>query len=239
MARSDLATGDQTAQAAIDGYIGDVEEELRGPRRARSRVLSEIRDGLEEATRTRMDAGLPAADASAAAIEEFGAPALTAHAFAGELGTARARRIVFALLLTGPCVGIWWLILLVPQPWRFDPQSLWRTIPVLPLVVVGVGAGIAVVAMTGRFTRWIPRVGAAAALSTAAAVTILCALGDTIVLSILGAAIAAGHLTAPVALASIAGAASVTRLVLARISCHRCLRTRLQLRHDDGEVSPR
>ncbi|HEV7182864.1 MAG TPA: hypothetical protein VGN33_00085 [Leifsonia sp.] len=230
MACNDLAAADQTVQAMIDRYVDDVEEELRGPRRVRSKVLSEIRDGLEEATRTRMDAGIPGPAASEAAIEEFGPARVTAHAFAGELGTARARRIVLAFLVTGPLVGIWWLFLLFPQPWRFDPQSLWRTVPVLPLVVVGIGAGLAVIAMTGHLTRWVPMAEPEVALSIAAALTMICALGDVIVLTILAANITTGHLTAPVALASIAAAASTARLALASVACYRCLRARVQLR---------
>lgn len=230
MARSDLAAADRAVQAVIDRYVDAVGQGLYGPRRVRSKVLSEIRDGLEEATRTRIDAGIPGPAASAAAIEEFGSPRLTANAFAGELGTARARHIVIAFLVTGPLVGIWWLFLLAPQPWSFDAQPLWRTIPVLPLVVVGIGAGLSVIAMTGRLTRWIPMAEPAAALSTAAALTMICSIGDVTVLAILAARITSGHLTAPAALAFIAAAASITRLALATASCYHCLQTRLRLR---------
>jgi hypothetical protein len=235
MADGDLTAPERTASAAIDAYVDDVAEALRGPRSIRSEVLSEIRDGLAEATRTRMDAGMPASAASAAAVEEFGSPALTARAFAGELATAKARRIVLALLATGPFVGVWWLLLLSPQPWTFDPQTLWRAIPVLPLVVVGIGSGLAVIAMTGRLTRWIPMVEPTGALSTAAAVSAICALGDVIVLAILAAMISTGELAAPLALTSIAAIASSARLALAGFSCYRCLQTRLRLRHPPSE----
>ena len=58
-----------------------------------------------------------------------------ADAFAGELATAYARRTIALYVITGPLVGIWWLLLLRPDPWRAGLIALLAAIPVLPLII--------------------------------------------------------------------------------------------------------
>ena len=97
-----------------DGYLAAVAERLDGPRSTRTAILDELRDGLYEACTAWRARGLDAQAAVAAALREFGPPAGLARGFAGELATARARRIALAYLATGPMVGAPWLLALQP-----------------------------------------------------------------------------------------------------------------------------
>lgn len=85
--------GGDVAERAIDGYLAAVAPRLVGPRAARTAILDELRDGLHEAVAARIRSGDEMEAALRAALDEFGAPARTAAAFAGELaGSAPAER---------------------------------------------------------------------------------------------------------------------------------------------------
>jgi HAAS len=105
-----------SAQAQLDEYLAELATRLRGPRRRRQLVLAELRDGLDEAIADNLTAGLPDDRAVTVAIARFGSPQVVAEAFAGELAAAYARRTLAWFILTGPLVGIWWLLLLQPHP---------------------------------------------------------------------------------------------------------------------------
>ena len=136
----------------IRAYLDEVAAALRGPRRRRERILTELRDGLEEAVAARTAGGQPADRAAVLAIAEFGSPDVVAAAFAGELATGFARRTLSAYVATGPLVGIWWLLLLRPDPWRAGLAALLTAIPVVPLIAVGLVAAAGTLAATGRLT---------------------------------------------------------------------------------------
>ena len=97
------------SEGELATYISDLATELRGPRRRREAILTELRDGLDQATEDRVASGLPADQAAAAAITQFGSAHAVAETFAGELTTAYARRTIACYIATGPLVGIWWL----------------------------------------------------------------------------------------------------------------------------------
>jgi hypothetical protein len=82
--------------------------------------------------------GLTETEAAQAAITEFGPPDAVADAFRGELATAYARRTIALFVVTGPLVGIWWLLLLQPHPWRTGVIALIVAIPVIPLLPIAV-----------------------------------------------------------------------------------------------------
>lgn len=126
--------------ARIDAYLGETAARLHGPRRRRARILTELRDGLEQAVEDQIMAGLPAGDAVSAAIAGFGTPARVADAFAAELTIAYARQTLGWFVATGPLVGIWWLLLLRPAPWRGGLTTLVAAIPVIPLIAAGLAA---------------------------------------------------------------------------------------------------
>jgi HAAS len=132
MAGDHLTT--QPAQVQVDAYCRDLAAGLRGPRHRRERILAELRDGLDHAVSDHIANGLTATEAAKAAIAEFGTPDAVADAFAGELATAYARRTIVLFIVTGPLVGIWWLLLLQPHPWRTGLIALLVAIPVIPLL---------------------------------------------------------------------------------------------------------
>src|SRR5690349_2964971 len=117
MASEHVATGQRSTEV-LERYLGELSARLHGPRRARSRVVAEVHDGLAETIDAHVAGGTTADAAASAAIAEFGDPATVASSFADELATASARRTVATFIATGPLVGIWWLLLLHPAPWR-------------------------------------------------------------------------------------------------------------------------
>ena len=95
MASDRLATSTgMRPQDALAAYLSDLAARLHGPRGHRGAILTELRDGLEQATEDRIATGLAPDRAAAAAITQFGSPCAVADAFAGELTTAYARRTI-------------------------------------------------------------------------------------------------------------------------------------------------
>jgi hypothetical protein len=210
------------AGIVIEDYLAALAIRLIGPRSARTAVLDELRDGLHEAAAAHAAIGLSPQAAADATIAEFGRPEDVSAAFAEELGTRQARRTVSSLLLTGPLVGVWWLLLLAPKPWRSTPVEVWTAIPVLPLVALGTVTGLAVLATTGGLTRWLPAASPPRALAGAQAVALTCLAGDLAVLTML----AASPQPVRAALATTAACASVIRLACSARVVQRCSRTR-------------
>lgn len=176
-----------TARASeLDSYLAELAAALTGPRRQRNAVVQEVADGLGEAAHRYRTQGLTAGQARRAAINEFGPPEQLAAGFAGELAVASARHSIAALLLTGPAVGIWWLLLLAPAAWWQQPLRLWAAIPALPLVGAAVLTGIAVLATTGQLTRWLPETTPARALRLAAGLAVVCVGIDGTMLILVG-----------------------------------------------------
>jgi hypothetical protein len=200
------------ADAQLDGYLADLAIRLRGPRRRREAILAELRDGLHHATEAHTAAGQKAGQAAAAAINQFGDPQAVADAFAGELATAYARRTIAWYIATGPLVGIWWLLLLQPHPWRTGLVALLAAIPVLPLIALAIATAAGTFATTGRLMRWLPETGPHRALVATTAIATLCVIGDVTVITMFAVSAAPAR---PLAL--IAVAASLTRIACSLI----------------------
>jgi len=199
------------ATAAVEHYLGELGTRLRGPRGTRTRVLTEIRDGLTDAIDAHRTNGTPPDRAVTTAIAEFGDPQTIARSFAPELATATARRTIAAFILTGPLVGIWWLLLLHPTPWRTGIVTALAAIPTLPLIPLILATAAGTLATTGRLIRWLPETTAARAVTATIVVATLCLAADLTVLGILTADLAGGW-RPPVALAAIAATASILRI---------------------------
>jgi hypothetical protein len=192
---------------ALAAYLSDLTGRLRGPHRRREAILTELRDGLEHAAEDHIAAGLPPERAATAAIAQFGTPQTVANAFSGELATAYARRTIACFIATGPLVGIWWLLLLHPSPWRTGLIALVAAIPVIPLIVIAITTAGATLATTGRLMRWLPETGPPRALTATTAIAALCMIGDlTMITTYLLSGMPGRTLTA------IAIAASLTRI---------------------------
>jgi HAAS len=208
MARHRLATNaDTRPEDAVATYLSDVAAQLYGPRRRREAILAELRDGLDQATEDHIAAGLTPDQAATAAITQFGTPQAVADAFSGELATAYARRTIALFIVTGPLVGIWWLLLLQPSPWRTGLIALLAAIPVLPLVVIAIATAGGTLATTGRLMRWLPETGPHRALTATITIAAICIIADLTVITMFMVSDAP---TRP--LAVIAIAASLTRI---------------------------
>jgi hypothetical protein len=174
----------QPAQAQLEAYCQDLAARLHGPRRRREQILAELRDGLDHAVSNHITNGRTDTDAAKAAIAEFGTPTAVADAFAGELATAYARRTIALFVLTGPLVGIWWLLLLQPHPWRTGLVSLILAIPVVPLLPIAVATAATALATTGRLMRWLPEASPQLALTATIAIAGAVLLADLTVLAV-------------------------------------------------------
>ena len=209
MASDRLATSTGTrAKDAFAAYLSDLASQLHGPRRRREAILTELRDGLEQATADRIATGLAPDRAASAAITQFGSPGAVADAFAGELTTAYARRTIACLIATGPLVGIWWLLLLHPSPWRTGLIAFVAAIPVIPLIIAAIATAGGTLATTGRLMRWLPETGPHRALGATTAIAMLCLIIDLTMITMI---MVSGAPARPLMI--IALAASLTRIV--------------------------
>jgi hypothetical protein len=224
-----------TARDAVADYLAAVTAQLPGPTATRVAITDELRDGLLEALEAHQVHGYSQAEATEAAIAEFGDPATVAAAFGPELGAVQARRVALGLLVTGPLIGLAWIAAVAINalpPWRHQLTGPWLALPLVgvALAVAGLALGLTVTT-TGRLSRRLGLVIHRATLPpTAAAVAALAAVVAD--LTLLG--IITGHaLTspgwpgwAPVVLAT---SASLTRVTVAGRAARRCLATRAAL----------
>ena len=192
----------------LAAYLADLAAQLHGPRRRREAILTELRDGLEQATEDRTAIGLAPDQATAAAISQFGSPYAVADAFGGELATTYARRTIAWFIATGPLVGICWLLLLHPSPWRTGLIALVAAIPVIPVIIAAIATAGGILATTGRLMRWLPETGPRRALTATVAIAMLCMIIDFTMITIVMVSA-----TPPRPLMIIACAASLIRIV--------------------------
>jgi hypothetical protein len=236
-------------RSLVDRYLADVARDLPGRPAARAAAMEEVRHGLDEAMAVYTADGATPTVAEETAVAELGPPVTVARAFAPELAIRHARRTLVAFLISGPLVGIWWWRLFAPHRWPPSPRSLWAGLPILPLVGAAVATAVIVLGTTGSLIRWLPEATPERALRAATGVAIGCVICDVVVLSMLGARVAATAWHPPVALAALAIIASLLRLACASsalLGCRSSLR-RLRLLgrepvtrndHGWGRISP-
>jgi hypothetical protein len=225
----------------IDAYLAAIARLTSrgpaGPRRARQAIITELRDGLWEATTARLEQGLHPQQAAHAALQEFGDPTTVANAFTPELAGLHARRTALTLTRTGPLVGLLWIAALAAihaHPLRHKLTGVWLAFPLVGLGLATAALGtILTVATTGRPSRWLtprPRRAptAAAMVAIAAIVVDLTLLGMLAGQALTTPALIprSGSATIPVALAA---AASITRLALSGRATRRTLAVRASL----------
>ena len=215
--------------APIEAYLAEVAHRLHGPRQRRARILAELHDGLQQAAEDHLAAGFPETAAAKAAVAGFGSPQAVADGFAGELATAYARRIIAVYLATGPLVGIWWLLLLQPYPWRAGLIALLAAIPVIPMIAIIVGVAAATLATTGSLIRWLPETRPRRALTLTLAIAVLVFGADLTVLSI--------FLSSGVPMQTLSALACTASLI--RIACGgMVVRRTMAIRRKLGPASP-
>lgn len=137
-------------------------------------------------------------------------------------------------MITGPLVGVWWLLLLAPEPWPPRPGILWAAIPALPLIGVAIAAAVVILATTGSLIRWLPESTPQRALLGTAGVAIGCVLGDLTVLATFAARSLATTWQPPLTLVVVAVAGSLIRIPLAWLAFIRCRHTSKHLNRIGG-----
>jgi hypothetical protein len=214
--------------AAVDDYLAILAKDLPGPSGPRAAALGEVRDGLNEAIACQVGRGVPTLFATRVALAELGSPTVVAEAFAPELATTQARRTLFAFLVTGPLVGVWWLLLLPTHMLATRPRILWTAIPALPLLGLAVAAAVAILATTGSLIRWLPESTPRRALLAASGVGLGAVMVDLSVLATFAMRILGTSWQPNVAIAAVALAGSLIRISCATRSV---LRSRATLTH--------
>lgn len=213
--------------AAVDpngelaGYLARLDRTLLGgSRRVRGEILDEITDALLTAAERKRERGATPAAAVRTALAEIGPAQVIAAAFAGELAVARARRLLAALLLTGPAVGVWWLLLLAPRPWPPPPGELVAAIPVLPVVAATVAVGVAFLGATGRLAHRLPACGPHSTVRIGRVAAVTCLAVDVTMLGrlVVLATTPAGH---PAPVMAVAALASLARLLCVGVALGR------------------
>ncbi|MFG2045491.1 permease prefix domain 1-containing protein [Dactylosporangium sp. NPDC048998] len=116
---------DPSVSDRIDSYLDAVTVVLPAGRRARAAIRAELADGLACAVEARVGRGAAPGAAAAAALAEFGPPAVVARAFARELLAASTHRTGRGLLLGGPLVGLLWVLAMpgAGRSWPVGPST--------------------------------------------------------------------------------------------------------------------
>jgi hypothetical protein len=224
-----------TGGPPIDGYLRRVAASMPGPAHARRDILAELRSGLLDAADAHRSAGLPPGAAAEAAIAEFGDPGQVADGFRPHLVMRQSRRVALTLVVTGPLVGLLWMVAALAShitirhapPWQW-PGTPPLSIGVFPVVgaalVITVWSAVATLAATGKLARWLPaspRIAAATGFAATAA--------DLAILALLASQLARAPGTLDPLPVTAAAAASLTRLTLARRAARKCLAIRATL----------
>lgn len=215
----------------VERYLAVVEQGLVGPRRWRTEVITELRDGLTEAAHAHTAS--PGAPGEAAAVADFGSPQAVLGGFSAVRAADLAHRVAVGLLASGPVAATVWVSAMATSgiaPWRNGLVGPWRSLPGIGvLVAVAVPAALVVLALTGR--AWYRRGTSRPRLAPTAAgvATGATAAADLVMLATVGAWLMGA--AAPPAWPALLAAAGVSgaRCLLAGWAARRCLRTRARL----------
>lgn len=94
----------------IDVHVAELNAALHGPARAKSRMVTELREGLRDAARDLASGPEPDRDAARRAVREFGTVAEIAPSFQRELTIAQARHTARLVLLLAPLLLVCWFL---------------------------------------------------------------------------------------------------------------------------------
>jgi hypothetical protein len=92
----------------VDAYVTRLGRVLRGPRGARTDLLTEVRDSLVDATEAYARAGYPREAAAGRAVADFGEIAEIAGEYQTELGMLQARRTAVGILIAVGGQPLFW-----------------------------------------------------------------------------------------------------------------------------------
>lgn len=143
----------------VEEYVAALSGALRGPARAKARLVDEIRDGLTETLAAHERAGADPASAAREAVREFGSPDELVPGCQQELTVAQARHTARAVVLTAPFLLLCWYLVRGADPGHEGPVS--RTAQLLMAHLAGFAGAAALLAagalaVTGGVARRLP-----------------------------------------------------------------------------------
>lgn len=144
----------------VEEYVTELDTLLRGPARAKSRLVEEVRDGLTETVTAHLREDEPYERAVHRAVAEFGSARELAESFQRELTVAQARHTARAVALSAPfLLACWFLVqrLGSPQEAALVPRAAQLLATNLATVAgVAVLLAAATLAATGTLARHLP-----------------------------------------------------------------------------------
>jgi len=117
---------DESVRTA-DFYLRDVSTRLRGPLQPRKRLLTEIRDHLDDAITANLNAGMQAVEAEQRAVEQLGPPAALTEAWQARCSRLRTRRRGHIAMLVGAAAAAAVLGIAQHAQGRRDPTTPTRS----------------------------------------------------------------------------------------------------------------
>lgn len=143
----------------VEDHIAALAVALRGPRRVKTRLIEEMRDGLVDATAAQTADGEPYERAAHRAVREFGATEELIPACQRELTIAQTRHTAWVVTLTAAVLVSYWRLV-----WITNGDHAWglpRGVAVLGAHLAGMTTVAALLATltlaaTGVLARWLP-----------------------------------------------------------------------------------
>jgi len=145
----------------IEAYLTELHGALRGPRRVRADLLTEVHDSLVDAAAAHRQKGLGPQEAERAAVREFGEVGAIAPEFQAELAIAQARRtavLVLAVVAVEAIVaGVAWRLAARGSDWTPSPTYalVAHTVDTIGYATTFAGAALALLA-SGAGARRLP-----------------------------------------------------------------------------------
>jgi hypothetical protein len=145
--------------APIEDYIAELDAVLRGPIRAKARLVQEIHDGLTDAAAVHIGEGMSHPHAELEAVREFGGIAEVAPSCQQELTIAQARHTARAVALTVPFLLACWYVLSTAGPgpgWQLPRMAQLFAVQLAGVAAIAALLATATLAATGTLARRIP-----------------------------------------------------------------------------------
>ncbi|MCP9987658.1 MULTISPECIES: permease prefix domain 1-containing protein [Streptomyces] len=210
----------------VDAYVAALADSLHGPRRAKSRLVAEVRDGLDDAVSAHTCAGVPYERAARLAVRDFGSPDHLVPVFQRELSIAQARHTARAAAFAVPLAVACWLLVRAAghdgAGWQLPRTTSLLTAHLTVVAAVVSLLAAATLAATGRLARRLPtprRLPLAVAWTGTAASVAMAA--TALVLAVLSAVVTDWP---PAVAAGVLAAASHAVVASSARSCRRCAR---------------
>jgi hypothetical protein len=214
----------------VDAYVTTLAAALRGPARAKQRLVEEVRDGLTDTVAAYADGGMSRDRAARQAVHEFGTPEEIAPSCQRELTVAQARHTARTVALTGPfLIACWYLVRNARTAGTDTAQegpalhlAQWLAFHLATVAGAGALLAAALLAATGVLARWLPapdRLPAAIAWTGTTASAAMAVATATLAV----AALLAAHWML-IALAGALAAAAHALMAPSVRACRRCAR---------------